>query len=159
MAFRIRFAICDRSYRWMNGVWWAFVGVERSSRARGGLIVVATTSECAANSGGVLIPGWDTTHAIHGVRPVLFQDDPTGGQSSWRMDDKPTVGGRDAAFELQGCIYCVSAFRHAAATRRALILGRDTTHASMAFALRAAFRRPNRLSCRFVEPTRILTLP
>ena len=27
----------------------------------------------------------------------------------------------------------------------------------MAFALRAAFRRPNRLSCRFVEPTRVLT--
>ena len=52
-----------------------------------------------------------------------------GGQSSWRMDDKPTVGGRDAAFELQGCIYCVSAFRHTAATRRALIPGRDMTHA------------------------------
>ena len=27
-----------------------------------------------------------------------------------RVDDKPTVGGRDAAFELQGGIYGVAAF-------------------------------------------------
>ena len=78
---------------------------------------------------GIVYPGPDMTHAIHGVRHVCFRDDRTGEQSSWRMDDKPTVGGRDAAFELQGCIYCVSAFRRAAATRGALIPGRDTTHA------------------------------
>ena len=33
-----------------------------------------------------------------------------------RVDDKPTVGGRDAAFELQGGIYGVAAFGQAPET-------------------------------------------